>query len=269
MSYHDDFIFPRDMHLPPPDWPALHALMLADGLIVPPYGRDVPLHALMDLRFALARAVPGSYAYAPALACPADIVRDWVRHGYLPADVPMRDGMSVREVLAVLVAHGIPVPLHAGTSLDGVDGITWYTEQHRPGPAFFSLVGRPYDPGEAGGMSIALFAQDGGRPFVAVGENLCKPAEPGVYPTQKLDVMPPFGNHAGFIEAVWEGGDVRWVSPKTGRAYRLFDLDWGNTLGMGRRIVRLAGMEFEDVERLAEHLSGVAGCPMCHSHRML
>ena len=48
MSEHHQFIFPRDFHLPPPDWKALEAQLLQGGYALPARGEDIPYSAGCD-----------------------------------------------------------------------------------------------------------------------------------------------------------------------------------------------------------------------------
>lgn len=48
MSEHHQFIFPRDFHLAPPDWPALQARLLEGGYVLPPQGDSIPYSASRD-----------------------------------------------------------------------------------------------------------------------------------------------------------------------------------------------------------------------------
>ena len=42
MSEHHQFLFPRDLHLPPPDWRALEARLLEGGYVLEPRGQSIP-----------------------------------------------------------------------------------------------------------------------------------------------------------------------------------------------------------------------------------
>ncbi|WP_312992593.1 hypothetical protein [Achromobacter animicus] len=48
MSEHHQFIFPRDFHLPPPNWPALEARLLEGGYVLPAHGDTIPYRANND-----------------------------------------------------------------------------------------------------------------------------------------------------------------------------------------------------------------------------
>ncbi|PTX13249.1 hypothetical protein DBL07_00620 [Achromobacter mucicolens] len=48
MSEHHQFIFPRDFHLAPPDWPALQARLLEGGYVLPAQGDSIPYSASRD-----------------------------------------------------------------------------------------------------------------------------------------------------------------------------------------------------------------------------
>ncbi|AVJ28548.1 hypothetical protein [Achromobacter spanius] len=48
MSEHHQFIFPRDFHLPPPDWPALEAQLLEGGYVLPAQGDTIPYRVTHD-----------------------------------------------------------------------------------------------------------------------------------------------------------------------------------------------------------------------------
>ena len=51
MSEHHQFIFPRDVHLPPPDWPQLEARLLEGGYVMEATRDDVPYRAQQDYEF--------------------------------------------------------------------------------------------------------------------------------------------------------------------------------------------------------------------------
>lgn len=51
MSEHHQFIFPRDFHLPPPNWPALEARLLQGNYVLPARGDDIPYSAGRDDSF--------------------------------------------------------------------------------------------------------------------------------------------------------------------------------------------------------------------------
>lgn len=51
MSEHHQFIFPRDVHLPPPNWPALEAQLLEGSYVLPAQGDTIPYRATNNNSF--------------------------------------------------------------------------------------------------------------------------------------------------------------------------------------------------------------------------
>lgn len=51
MSEHHQFIFPRDVHLPPPNWPALEAQLLEGSYVLPAQGDNIPYRATNNNSF--------------------------------------------------------------------------------------------------------------------------------------------------------------------------------------------------------------------------
>ncbi|WZB60337.1 hypothetical protein WJ968_09445 [Achromobacter xylosoxidans] len=90
MSEHHQFLFPRDLHLPPPDWRALEARLLEGGYVLEPRGQSIPQRALINLSFGLASLHEGSYQYDEHMRTPGDVIALYARAGYLPPDIPIR-----------------------------------------------------------------------------------------------------------------------------------------------------------------------------------
>ena len=135
MSEHHQFLCPRDMHLPPPDWRALETQLLQGGYLLEPRGDGIPYRALLNLSFGLTSLNEGSYQHREGLRTTGDVIAMYVRAGYLPADLPIRHDDTMEEALALLAEHGIvPGDLY----LDN-EGSDWNSPQYCLGPA-----ARPY-----------------------------------------------------------------------------------------------------------------------------
>ena len=79
MSEHHQFLFPRDLHLPPPDWRALEARLLEGGYVLEPRGQSIPQRALINLSFGLASLHEGSYQYDEHMRTPGDVIAPCAR----------------------------------------------------------------------------------------------------------------------------------------------------------------------------------------------
>lgn len=266
MSEHHQFLCPRDMHLPPPDWRALETQLLQGGYLLEPRGDGIPYRALLNLSFGLASLNEGSYQHREGLRTTGDVIAMYVRAGYLPADLPIRHDDTMEEALALLAEHGIvPGDLY----LDN-EGSDWSSPQYCLGPA-----ARPYltddtrvsydaDPKN---FPLMLLAYDGPEPNVAVGENLSEPSLPGS--DQLLESMPPFDSHVDFIGVAYEDPAAQWHCEENGRDYRIFELDWQFSLAMGFRMVRTEWLDQGSAEGLARLIGELTGQPMVCSHRHL
>ncbi|CAB3881121.1 hypothetical protein LMG26858_03233 [Achromobacter anxifer] len=102
MSEHHQFLCPRDLHLPPPDWRALKIKLLEVEYVMEPRGNGIPYRALLNLSFGLASLNEGSYQYQEDLGTTGDVIAMSVRAGYLPVEIPIRHS----ETLALLAEHG-------------------------------------------------------------------------------------------------------------------------------------------------------------------
>lgn len=266
MSLHHQFLCPRDLHLPPPDWRALETKLLEGGYVLEPRGHNIPYRALFNLSFSLDSLNEGSPLHPQALRTPSDVVAMYVRAGHLPAEVPIRDALTMAETLALLASHGItPGELYA----DDEDS-DWCSPQYCLGPA-----ARPYltpdvradydaDPRR---FPLMLLAYDGSKPTVQVGENLCVPTLPGS--GEPLESMPPFDTHIDFIGAAYEDPAAQWHCAENGRDYRILELDWQYSLAMGFRMLRMEGLDQGSAQGLAGLIEELAGQVMVCSHRHL
>ncbi|MCF7769882.1 hypothetical protein [Achromobacter pulmonis] len=265
MSQHHQFIFPRYPHLPPPDWPALQARLLAEGYLLEPRGDRVPREALDTLSLGLARLREGSFQYRDGLRTTGDVVALYQSAGDVPAAVPVRHHDTMQETLTLLAAHGI-VP---DFTLDD-EHSSWCSPHYCLGPAARALLNpgqRAYYDADPAGFSVIMPAFDGPEPYVGVGENLQAPSLPGS--DEPLEAMPPFGSHVDFIGAAYEDPAVRWRHPANGRDYHLFDLDWHYSLALGFRMIRANCLEQGSAEALARAIGQMVDQPMACSHRHL
>ncbi|WP_288410685.1 hypothetical protein [uncultured Herbaspirillum sp.] len=262
MSLHEDYIFPLQAHLDQPDWPALEQALLAHGFVVEPRGEGVPGPALQELRFQLAQTLDCRLQWKEGASTTGDVLRCYVEAGALPADLPLRDDLTMAETLALLAQHGI-------TGLDEKEDsqVSWRSPMYRPGPATLALLSADstadYE-NDPQMFSIDLEASDGPNPVVNVGENLEPPCVPGT--DEPLEEMAPFGSHVDFIGAAWEDPAVQWIDPRSGRSYYILDLDWQYSMALGFRMLRLKGFDQDSTLRLAQAVSGLVGQPMGASH---
>ncbi|CUK14196.1 hypothetical protein [Achromobacter xylosoxidans] len=265
MSEHHQFIFPRYPHLPPPDWPALQARLLAGGYLLEPRGDRVPREALDTLSLGLAGLKEGSFQYREGLRTTGDVIALYQSAGHLPPEVPVRHHDTMEETLALLAAHGIvPDP-----SFDD-ESSNWRSPHFCLGPAARALLNpgqRAHYDADPTGFSVILLAYDGPEPYVGVGENLEMPSLPGS--DEPLEELPPFGSHVDFIGAAYEDPAVRWRNPADGRDYHLFDLDWHFSMALGFRMIRANCLEEGSAEALARLVGELVGQPMACSHRHL
>jgi len=266
MSEHHQFLCPRDMHLPPPDWRALEARLLEGGYVLEPRGDNVPYRALLNLSMGLAGLNEGSYQYQESLRTPGDVIAMYARAGYLPANILIRHADTMEETLALLATHGItPAALYA----DAEDS-DWHSLQYCLGPAarpYLSDDARAAYDADPKNFPLVLLAYDGPAPHVAVGENFSEPCLPGS--AEPLESMPPFESHADFIGAAYEDPAAQWRCAENGRDYRILELDWRYSLAMGFRLVRTEGLDQESAEGLAGLIGELTGQTMVCSHRHL
>ncbi len=178
MSEHHQFLCPRDMHLPPPDWRALEARLLEGGYVLEPRGDRIPYRALLNLSFGLAGLNEGSYQHRDGLRTTGDVIAMYVQAGHLPADLPIRHNDTMEEALALLSQRGIvPGDLY----LDN-EGSDWNSPQYCLGPAarpYLNADTRAAYDADPRYFPLMLLAYDGPAPHVAVGENLSEPSLPG------------------------------------------------------------------------------------------
>lgn len=265
MSEHHQFIFPRYPHLPPPDWPALQARLLAEGYLLEPRGDRVPREALDNLSHRLARLKAGSFQYRDGLRTTGDVIALYQSAGHLPPDIPVRHHDTMEETLALLAAHGV-VP---DASLDD-EHSSWRGPYSCLGPAARALLTpaqRAHYDADPAGFSVVMLAYEGPEPYVAAGENLAVPSLPGA--DESLEELQPFGSHVDFIGMAYENPAACWRDPADGREYHLFDLDWHYSLALGFRMIRANCLEEGSAEALARAIGQMVDQPMACSHRHL
>lgn len=266
MSEHHQFIFPRDFHLPPPDWRALETRLLEGGFIVEPRGDRIPYRALLNLSFGLAALNEGSYQHQEKIGTPGDVVALYVRAGYLPAGIPVRHDDTMEETLALLATYGVtPDPLYRDD-----EGSDWHSPQYCLGAAarpYLSADSREAYDADPRQIPLMLLAYDSANPNVAVGENLAEPSLPGA--DEPLESMPPFDSHVDFIGEAFENPAAQWHCEENGQDYRIFELDWHFSLAMGFRMVRAEGLDRDSAEGLAALIGELIGQPATCSHRHL
>lgn len=266
MSEHHQFLCPRDMHLPPPDWRALQARLLAGGYVLEPRGAMIPRPALLNLSFALAALNAGSYQYNERQRTTGDVLAQYVRAGYLPADLPIRHDATIEETQALLASRGIEL----ARLYSDDEGSDWHSPQYCLGPAarpWLSQEVQAAHDAQPADFPLMLLAYDGPAPAVAVGENLDNPCLPGTQ--EALASLPPFDSPADFIGAAYDDPAAQWYCTANGRSYRILELDWQYSLAMGFRMVRLAGLDQSSAEGMAAMIGQLAGVPMVCSHRHL
>jgi hypothetical protein len=266
MSEHHQFLCPRDMHLPPPDWRALETKLLEGGYVMEPRGDGVPYRALLNLSFDLASLNEGSYQYQEGLRTTGDVIAMYVGAGYLPAEIPIRHNDTMEEAMALLAEHGIT----PGDRYADNESSDWNSPQYCLGPAarvFLTDDTRASYDADPKNFPLMLLAYDGPEPHVAVGENLSEPSLPGS--DELLESMPPFDSHVDFIGAAYENPAAQWHCAEDGRDYRILELDWQYSLAMGFRMVRTEWLDDGSARGLARLIEGLTGQPMVCSHRHL
>ncbi|OZI36165.1 hypothetical protein CEG14_14150 [Bordetella genomosp. 1] len=265
MSAHHQFVFPRDLHLPPPDWPALEARLLRDGFILPAQGDGVPTAALMRLILGLTQGLEGGqFRHADGLRNTGDVLALYA--DLLPAGLPVRHDLSMQQTLALLAEHGVtPGPLAHDT-----EGSDWRSPLYTLGPAARdpltpdTRAGYDADPAAFG---LLLLAYHGPNPAVHAGENFMPPALPGA--NAPLEAMPPFDSPMDFIGAAWEDPATQWHCAAHGRDYRILELDWHYSFAIGFRMIRLTGLDQDSTEAIAAAVGAMLDAPMGCSHRHL
>lgn len=266
MSDHHQFFFPRDPHLPPPDWPALDAELRQTGIVLPPQGDQVPRAALIELSLLLAKPRPGSYQYRDGMRTPGDVIDLYVRAGLLPSEVPVRHGDSIEQTWAMLDRYGVrPDPAFVDD-----ESSDWRSPHYCLGPVareYLSPCLREQYDADPQSLDLMLLSYEGPNPHIAVGENLEMPSVPGS--DEPLEELPPFGSHIDFIGAAFEDPAVPWRNPQDGRDYRILDLDWHYSFALGFRMIRVQGLDRDSAEGLAAAFSRLVGRPMGCSHRHL
>jgi hypothetical protein len=169
------------------------------------------------------------------------------------------------ETVALLAEHGIVIK-------DPYEekAVTWSSPMYSFGPATLALLSADcmseYKR-ERHRFSLCLEACDGVNPMVRVGENLEIPRVPGS--KEPLKEMHPFGSHVDFLSASWEDPAVQWQDERSGRSYRILELDWQYSMALGFRMVRLKGFDQDSTLRLASVVAELAGEPMGASHLWL
>lgn len=263
MSDHHQFIYPRYPHLPAPDWQSLYVHLSEAGFILPTRGAQVPMTALLDLSFRLAR-VPGRiYQFDNRMRTAADVLALYVRAGYLPADLPITPLMNVEEAVALLLTQNIEL-----CSDDSLEHSTWHSAEHCFGPAAvacFSPDIHAEHNMEPQAFGMCLLTYD--KPYVPIGENFCSPSVPGS--DEPLEILPPFGSSLDFIDAAYRDPAVQWVNPLDGRAYYPLDLDWQFSFGFGTRMIRVHGLDMHSTEALAAQIGKLIDQSMACHHRHL
>lgn len=266
MSEHHQFLFPRYPHLPAPDWKRLESQLLDAGIVLPPFGRSVPLRALVNLSLTLARTLDCPYRYDDAMRSPAEVLALYEGCGGLPADARAEPDFSIAQTLELLTRHGVEPDR---TFLED-EGSTWHSPHYRLGPGareFLSAhAAQTYDI-EPQQFGLMLLAYDAPNPAVKVGENLEVPSFPET--GEPVSDMAPFDDHVDFIGAAFEDPGVQWHCPSNGKAYRIFDLDWHFSLALGFRMIRTEWLDEESARMLADAVGKIVDAPMACSHRHL
>ena len=163
MSEHHQFLFPRDLHLPPPDWRALEARLLEGGYVLEPRGQSIPQRALINLSFGLASLHEGSYQYDEHMRTPGDVIALYARAGYLPPDIPIRHNDTMEETVALLASHGVTL----GDLYADDEGGDWHSPQYCLGPAareYLSADVRADHDADPRSIPLMLLAYDGPSP---------------------------------------------------------------------------------------------------------
>lgn len=103
-SGHHQFLFPRDMHRPPPDRRALETQLLKGGYVLKPRGMDVPCRTLINLNFGLASPHESSYQDDQHMHMLGGVIARYARAGYLLPSIPIRHNDTMEQTEALLLA---------------------------------------------------------------------------------------------------------------------------------------------------------------------
>ncbi|PWF24913.1 hypothetical protein [Corticimicrobacter populi] len=265
MSEHDYFIYPRQPHLPPPDWRALEKRLLHEGYIVPnslvetdtiPYTTLFKLYRqlLLDSEVAVGeRSIKDLLQRMQAAnMLPAGMVLPAQPTGELLADVLRPHGIDLQpgDYMPHGADHASPI-YYLGPATEA----RLATAETASGTEYF----RP-----SHHTPMLELLEYHRKAYVPIGENLEEPRLPDhEIPIQNYA---PFENHIDLIQAAWEDPALLWRSPENGQDYRILDLDWEHTFGLGYRMVRLSSISSDLLPELTALVSEVTGVPMQWHH---
>lgn len=176
MSQHDLFFFPKEPHRPPPDWPAVKKALLAEEIILPAVGSQVPWVALHELSFSLCKLRTGQdWLHDKAWRSTGDVIDAYKAAGLLSPSIATRHDRTVAETVSDLRNEGIVLD-DEWCLLEARD-CSWGGVRHRPGPGLLPYYDRPgHEPVDT--MALTLLAFEG-KPVVLAGESLHAPCLPG------------------------------------------------------------------------------------------
>lgn len=254
MSLHELYVFPRHFHGARPDWAALERRLLNEAILLPPVGDNIPRQDIYGLVHRLSPTGFLPLHEAGRVGSIGELIELYKNEGALPGTVAITADMGVADILATLRAHDV--------SMDE----RWLNDgrRHRLGPGARELFASARHWEENHREFAITLQQFDDMPTVTAGENLQPPLSPST--GEPLDELAPFGSHLDFIGAVYEDPTATWTDPLTGLPHYILDLDWGRSLGMGYRAVRLEyGLGSGDevfYARFTERLSQWIGEPM-------
>lgn len=240
----DNFMnfFPADPRLPKPDWPRLRERLRQRGFIKEPRSGGGTTYSVRELW--------ADIRYDRRIKhfrFPYDEVRDLAHlvgglkeGGVLPADfrTPSND-MSIPELAELLQRDGFVSAEFAPS----------FEEEFEAGPDFAKFCHMPCED-----VTPTVTYEDlGNRIGIYFGpESLCEP--PGIPETDRA-----VENWMELAERWYQDPNEQWIDPETGKGYGLLDLDWENTLGAGRCMLKVRSPGYLNPLQVTELLSDLTG----------
>jgi len=268
MSEHDYFIYPRQPHLPPPDWRALEKRLLHEGYIVPSSQVETDTIPYTVL-FRLYRKLLLDSEVAVGERSINDLLQRMQAANMLPAGMVL-PAQPTGELLAeVLRPHGIDLQPsdympHGADHASPIYHLGPATEAYLAAAEAVSAP-RYYRPDHLDPTLELLEYQR--QPLIPVGENLAEPRLPGHdAPIQNYG---SYESHIELIGAAWEDPGMLWHSPENQQEYRILDLDWQYSFGLGYRLIRLGSVSPDWLPALTILVSELTDTPMQWHHRHL
>ncbi len=266
MSQHDWYIFPTHPHLPSPDWPALSARLIDEGILLPADGQNIAPEDLNELSSEL--SINGQARWIdvdPAWRTTSEVIDAYRPYSDRVAQLSLPRGLSMADTVAAMREQGFDFQFWPGTD---EARSAWHSPRHRLGEGAVDFFeSRAEWEGVQATMSVSLLAFEV-TPNVTAGENLCAPMKPGT--REPLTELTPYGSYMDFIGAAYEDPSVTWTDPDTGKAFHILDLDWSESLGLGYRFVHIErAWDEKFFDRFSARLAAMLGQSMTVAHQHL